>query len=314
MKALITGGAGFIGSHITATLASKGVEVVVVDDLSMGKKENIKGLKGVTFLKADVRNKEFMHELLKKEKFDYVLFLAAIASVADSVDRPMMTHSINQEAVLDTLDFIRQSKLSIKKFLFTSSAAVYGNAPELPKKENSTIDPQTPYAIDKFASERYVIDYGKLYDMPTVCVRFFNVYGPRQNPSSPYSGVISIITKCLMEGKTFTMYGDGSQTRDFIFIDDVSDAVVSLLENSKSPDVFNIARGEENSLNQLISTYEKVSGKKLSVDYQAERGGDIKRSVADVSKLTGTGFRPKVSLEDGLDIYWQYNQVRGMRK
>ena len=231
-KVLVTGGAGFIGSNLVDQLIQDGDEVVIVDDLSMGLASNIPSSPKVTFYEHSITDHGFMKDLLLKEQFDYIYLLAAIASVADSVARPYETHQINQEANIFILETIRQHKLPIKKVLFTSSAAVYGNNPELPKREDSTIDPLTPYAIDKFATERFVIDYGKLYNIPTVAVRFFNVYGPRQNPKSPYSGVLSLITQAAKHQAAFTIFGDGEQTRDFVFIKDVIQALCLLTKGS----------------------------------------------------------------------------------
>lgn len=237
----MTGGAGFIGSNLVDQLVQDGDEVIVVDDLSMGLASNIPSSPKVTFYEHSITDHGFMKDLLLEEQFDYIYLLAAIASVADSVARPYETHQINQEANIFILEIIRQHKLPIKKVLFTSSAAVYGNNPELPKREDSTIDPLTPYAIDKFATERFVIDYGKLYNIPTVAVRFFNVYGPRQNPKSPYSGVLSLITECFKNQQVFTLFGDGEQTRDFIFIQDVLLALHLIMSNSQAVhEVYNV--------------------------------------------------------------------------
>lgn len=257
MKALVTGGAGFIGSHLVDYLVEQGLDVVVVDDLSMGDLKNIHHQDHVDVYIEDVRNKEFIQQLLQREKPDYIYFLAAIASVADSIERPAETHSINHTAVFDMLEYIRKTELPIKKFLFTSSAAVYGNLPELPKKEDSRVDPLSPYAIDKYSTERFVLAYGNLYDLPTVCVRFFNVYGPGQNPSSPYSGVLSILTECFDKNKAFTLYGDGKQTRDFVYIDDVIQALWLITTSKTKHEVFNVANGHETSLNSIIHIYEK---------------------------------------------------------
>lgn len=304
-KVLITGGAGFIGSNLAHNLVNNN-EVVIVDDLSMGKKENISDI-DVRFYKHNVCDYDFMHQLLSDEKFDYIYYLAAVSSVADSVVRPFETHRVNQESVLNTLEYIRQNDLPIKKFLFTSSAAVYGNYQDFPKKEDGRVQPLTPYAVDKYASERFTIDYNRLYGIPTVAVRFFNVFGPRQNPDSPYSGVLSIITDCLKNGKPFILYGDGKQTRDFIYVDDVVNALikVSRLNNSNST-VYNIANGKETSLIEIIRAYEKISGKKLEIIRKEKRNGDITRSVADISKLKKIGFNPRWTLQDGLKKYWNY--------
>lgn len=306
-RILITGGAGFIGSFLAHKLVANDDQVVIVDDLSMGRVENLADIKDkVTFYKHTVCDEHFMHELLLKGNFDYIYYLAAVSSVADSVVRPWYTHLVNQESVVNTLEFIRANKLSIKKFLFTSSAAVYGNTSDFPKTENSHIDPLTPYAIDKYASERYTIDYGRLYNIPTVAVRFFNVYGPRQNPNSEYSGVLSIVTKCLKENKPFTLYGDGSQTRDFVYVEDVIDALIKISTETNEPTVYNIANGNETPLINVIHTYEDIAGMKLNIIQKEARQGDINKSRADVSKLKGIGFEPQWTLHDGLTNYWKY--------
>lgn len=303
-KILITGGAGFIGSNLAHALVNNN-EVVVVDNLSMGKRENISDI-NVSFYEHDVCDSAFMHKLLSRENFDYIYYLAAVSSVADAVIRPMETHSVNQESVLDTLEYIRQKDLPIKKFLFTSSAAVYGNYQDFPKKEEGRVQPLTPYAIDKYASERFTIDYGNLYGIPTVAVRFFNVFGPKQNPESPYSGVLSIITKCLKYNKPFLLYGSGLQTRDFIYVEDVVNALIKVAMIDAKPTVYNIANGKETSLLQMIKFYEKISGRKLKIVKRKGRSGDITRSVADISKLKSIGFEPQTSLPEGLKKYWDY--------
>ena len=196
--------------------------------------------------------------------------------------------------------------MPIKRFLFTSSAAIYGNLPDFPKSEDSHVQPLTPYAVDKYASERFTIDYGNLYGLPTVAVRFFNVYGPRQNPDSPYSGVLSIITKCMKNNQPFTLYGDGSQTRDFVYVGDVVDALIKISTETKESTVYNIADGGETPLIDVIHTYEDISGVKLNISYKENRSGDISKSKADISKLRKIGFEPSWSLHEGLKKYWDY--------
>ena len=305
-KYLVTGGAGFIGSNLTAKIVAAGGYVHIVDDLSMGKRENIDYLdkEKIIFHKESITDYDFMQELLIRENFDYIGLLGAVASVADSVENPYKTHQINQEANINIFETIRKNNLNPKKILFASSAAVYGNNPELPKKESSPIEPLTPYAIDKFASERYALTYGRLYALPTVAARFFNVYGPKQNPSSPYAGVLSIILNCLKENKQFKLYGDGSQTRDFTYVEDVVDAILLLLHNERLVnDVYNVATGNSVSLNKVIGIFEKVLHKKLKREILSERQGDIKFSEADISKITAVSFKAKYAISAGLKKY-----------
>lgn len=305
-KILITGGAGFIGSNLAKALVKEeDNKVVVVDDLSMGQIENLEGL-DLRFIEHDVTDKEFMHHLLREYKFDYIFFLAAVASVADSVERPLETHAVNQEAVLDTLEFIHHNNLPLKRFLFTSSAAVYGNLPDMPKSETTRCQPLTPYAVDKYAAERFTIDYEGLYGVPTVAVRFFNVFGPNQNPDSPYSGVLSIITDKLKNNEVFNLYGDGSQTRDFIYVADVVKALRLVATKTPKATVYNVAQGGETSLLDLIKMYERVAGRKLKINYMPARKGDITKSIADISKIKSIGFKPDWPLGRGLKAYWKY--------
>lgn len=306
VKALVTGGAGFIGSNLVISLVEKGYQVTVVDDLSMGVKANLATVADqVEFHEHDVCDHEFMHSILD-EDFDYIYYLAAIASVADSVERPYETHQVNQESVVDTLEYLRVKGYQPKKFLFTSSAAVYGNYPELPKREDSRVQPLTPYAVDKYASERFTIDYGDLYGLSTVAVRFFNVFGPRQNPNSPYSGVLSIVTNCLLTDQQFTLYGDGSQTRDFIYVKDIVNALIFISEKTDSHGVYNIGYGKKHALLDVIRMFEEAAGKKLKIQFAEARNGDIQESLADITRLKELGFKSNWGLENGLREYWEY--------
>lgn len=310
MKYLVTGGAGFIGSTLTNYL-TKEHQVVVVDDLSMGKKENLDKTDNLTFIEGSVTNPELMSKVLTDYKFDYIFHLAAIASVADSVARPVETHQVNFDSVLFMLEQIRQKQAQLKRLVFSSSAAVYGDEPTLPKAEESVIRPLTPYAIDKFAAEKYVVDYYHLYNVPTSAVRFFNVYGPNQNPSSPYSGVISILVdryKKLLAGNSssFTMFGDGQQSRDFVFIEDVIQALLLVAESEESlGEQYNVGTGSATTLTQLIATIDTTLNIKLPVDYQAARGGDIKDSLANISKLKSLGYQPNYTIDLGMKKYLQ---------
>lgn len=304
-KYLVTGGAGFIGANLTELLLTDSTnKVVIVDDLSMGLKQNIPTSDRVTFYEHSITDHDFMSKLLLKEHFDYIVLLAAVASVADSVERPYATHQVNQEANLNVLETLRVNNVAFKKLYFASSAAVYGDSPELPKQETMAVKPLTQYAVDKFATEREVLNYGRLYNMPVVCTRFFNVYGPKQNPQSPYSGVLSIMMDSLKHDKPFTFFGDGEQTRDFIYVGDVVRAVKGLVEDPDiRDDVFNVANGQQTTLNQVAAELEEITGKKLNSTHKDPRAGDIRDSYADVSKINQFDFIQHTSLSEGLAKY-----------
>ncbi len=305
---LITGGAGFIGSTLANHLGEEHV-VIVVDDLSMGKVENLDMTKNITFIEGDVAEKSLMEEIMKANKFDYIFHLAAVASVADSVARPVETHRVNFESVLMILELIRKYQHDLKRIVFSSSAAVYGDEPTLPKKEESVIRPLTPYAVDKFAAEQYVLDYCHLYDVPGSAVRFFNVYGPNQNPNSPYSGVISILVdrykkQIAGEATSFTIFGDGSQSRDFVYIDDVIQALLLVAnEEAALGKQFNVGTGKATTLLELIHAINEILGVELTLEYKEERSGDIHDSLADITKIQSIGYQPKYSILSGMTNY-----------
>jgi UDP-glucose 4-epimerase len=305
---LITGGAGFIGSTLANYLSNEN-SVVVIDDLSMGKKDNLVKNSNLKFINGSVTNKEVMSDVLINNNFDYIFHLAAIASVADSVERPVETHQVNFESVLLLLELIKNYQKDLKRLVFSSSAAVYGDEPTLPKQEESVIRPLTPYAVDKFAAEQYVLDYYHLYGIPTSAVRFFNVYGPNQNPESPYSGVISILVdryKKLQSGveTQFTLFGDGSQSRDFVFIEDVIQALLLVANKEEALGrQFNVGTGNAISLIELIKVIDEALELSLTVKHETERDGDIKDSVADISRLKSLGFKPNFSIHEGMQKY-----------
>jgi len=305
---LITGGAGFIGSTLANHLSNEN-SVIVIDDLSMGKEENLLKCSNLEFINGSVTDEKLMEDILSNNKFDYIFHLAAIASVADSVERPVETHQINFESVLMLLELIRKYQKDLKRLVFSSSAAVYGDEPTLPKKEESVIRPLTPYAVDKFAAEQYVLDYNHLYGVNTSAVRFFNVYGPNQNPESPYSGVISILVDCYKklyngEKTKFTLFGDGSQSRDFVFVEDAIQALLIIASKEESlGKQFNVGTGNALALNNLIEVIDEILDVKLTITYKAERDGDIKDSVADVSRLKALGYAPNFTIEKGIKNY-----------
>jgi UDP-glucose 4-epimerase len=309
MKVLVTGGAGFIGSHIVEELLHQDEEVVVIDNFSMGSMDNLPNHKNLTVVEGDISSQDTVVSVFQNHKFKKVFHLGAIASVAASVEEPLQTHQTNLEATLYLLEEARKQG-GLERFVFASSAAVYGDEPTLPKKEMSAIRPLTPYAIDKFASEQYVLAYSRLYDLPAAAVRFFNVFGNRQNPSSPYSGVVSILTdkfKQLInkEEATFTLFGTGDQTRDFIYVKDVVKANLLVSHHPQAiGKTFNVGTGDSISLNELISLYQEITDVELPIVKDEERSGDIKESYSDITELKSLGFSLEYSMKDGLLEYW----------
>lgn len=308
---LITGGAGFIGSSL-ANLLLKENKVLVLDDLSMGDFSNLDKSKNLTIVEGSVTDRDLLRDIFSENDFDYIFHLAAIASVADSVVRPYETHLVNFESTMYILELLRKDKKSLKRLVFSSSAAVYGDEPSLPKKEQSEIRPLTPYAVDKFASEQMIMAYSQLYDIPASATRFFNVYGPKQNPESPYSGIVSILVDRIKNDKELIVFGDGEQYRDFVYIEDVLQALNLIAQSEDSiGQVYNVGIGEETSLNDLIKAIEAYSQKEIKKSYSQVREGDIKESVSDISKLKGIGYEPKFSLTDGIGKYLEYELKNG---
>ncbi len=296
--AIVTGGAGFIGSHLSEELANRGYRVVIIDDLSTGKKENIQKLikqTNVEFHQGSVNHSPLLQKLFKGA--DYVYHQAAIPSVPRSVESPLASHETNLTGTLNVLMAARNSR--VKKVVYASSSSVYGDAPTLPKNENMPPDPQSPYAVTKLTGEYYCQVFQQVYGLATVCLRYFNVYGPRQDPNSEYAAVIPKFIKRISEGQPPIIFGDGEQTRDFTFIGDVVEANLQFAENSAGG-VFNIGSGKNITINELATMVLKIIGKHLEPVYQSPRPGDIKHSLADISKARGFGYNPHYSLEQGL--------------
>ncbi|MGV3083889.1 NAD-dependent epimerase/dehydratase family protein [Enterococcus dispar] len=309
-KILITGGAGFIGSTLAKKLA-KNNDIYIIDDLSMGKLENLdlQLNNNIKFIQGSVTDTNLMTDLLSENTFDFIYHLAAIASVADSVERPIETHQVNFESVLLLLELCKKYQNTLKRLVFTSSAAVYGDEPTLPKHEESVIRPLTPYAIDKFAAEQYVLDYNHLYGLPATAVRFFNVYGPNQNPNSPYSGVISIMIDSYKkqlagENNLFTIFGDGKQSRDFVYVEDVVNALLLVATNNDAlGKQFNVGTGIETTLLDLLEVLDNEFRHQLSFKFEDSRSGDIKDSLANIGRLSKLGYHPAFNINEGLKKY-----------
>jgi nucleoside-diphosphate-sugar epimerase len=295
---LVTGGAGFIGSHISEELSRRGHAVRVADSLMTGKRSNLDHVRGVEFMEGDLADLDFARQAVKG--VEYVLHQAAIPSVPRSVKDPIASNRANVEATLSVLVAARDA--GVKRQVFAGSSSAYGNTPTLPKREDMPSHPLSPYALQKVVGEQYLQMFTNLYGLETVSTRYFNVFGPRQDPSSPYSGVISVFATALLENRSPTIYGDGEQTRDFTYVANVVDGVLRACEAAgASGEVINVATGGRISLNQLFGTMRDLVGATAQPAYAEVRSGDVKDSQADITKARRLlGYQPTVSFEEGL--------------
>jgi UDP-glucose 4-epimerase len=301
MRVLVTGGAGFIGSHLVDALVARGDEVVVLDDLSTGRRENLATAgASARLIVGSVDDLETVRAAV--EGCALVYHEAAIASVQRTVEAPTLTQRTNLAGTLNVLEAARRA--GVRRVVFAGSAAVYGDTETMPLVESQTPRPMSPYAIEKLASEQYMGVWNALYGLETVTLRYFNVFGPRQDPGSPYSGVISIFVDRLTSGRVPTIFGDGAQTRDFVFVEDVVRA--NLLAGtaeaaSVAGRVFNVARGEATDLNALYTMLAQVCGVSAPVVYAPARAGDIRHSLANIGALRDAlGYTPQVPVAEGL--------------
>jgi len=293
---LVTGGAGFIGSHISEELLKRGHRVRVVDNLVTGYQRNLRD--GVEFIKGDLAEREVARAAV--DGMDYVIHQAAIPSVPRSVDKPEESHRANVDSTMQILLASRDA--GIRRVVFAGSSSVYGDQPVLPKTETMPTNPLSPYALQKLMAEMYLQMFTRFYGLETVTTRYFNVFGPRQDPGSPYSGVISLFIKALSDGTTPVIYGDGEQTRDFTYVANVVDGVLRAAETpGVSGQVFNVATNGRVSLNELLETLKKILGSTVQPIYKEARQGDVRDSQADISKAEKMlGYKPTVGLEEGL--------------
>jgi len=320
---IVTGGAGFIGSHLAEELLKRRYKVIILDDLSTGKLQNVGHLTepschcepkapnlasahgrrregeesrhGAEFVRGSVTDPALLKGLFRG--IDYVFHQAAIPSVPRSIETPQATHEANITGTLNVLLAARDS--GVKKVIYASSSSVYGEAPALPKKEDMSPNPQSPYAVTKLAGEHYCQVFHQVYGLPTICLRYFNVYGPRQDPNSQYAAVIPIFIRKVLDSKPPIIFGDGEQTRDFTFVKDVVEANI-LGAESGATGVHNIGRGERVSINRLAELVIKLVGNSVEPVHGEPRLGDVKHSLADISKARQFGYNPKYSLEEGL--------------
>lgn len=298
-RILITGGAGFIGSNIAHAALDKGYDVAVLDDMSTGRQENLSGTSGkITLVKASILDMKKLAAAMRG--VDYVLHQAALASVPRSVKNPVDTNNVNVGGTLNVLLAAREA--GVKRVVCASSSSVYGNLEKLPKKEDMKPCPESPYAVSKLAAEQYAMSFHSVYGLETVALRYFNVYGPRQDPDSQYAAVMPIFIRAMLAGKSPVMFGDGNQTRDFTFVEDVVQANFRAMEAPNAAGLaFNIAFGKRITLNNLVEKINEVTGKSINPAYDKERPGDVKHSLADISLAKKVlGYSPEYSVDDGL--------------
>jgi nucleoside-diphosphate-sugar epimerase len=295
---LVTGGAGFIGSHLTEALVTRGHRVRVADSLITGKQSNLEHISGIEFLEGDLADLEVARKAVAG--CEYVLHQAAIPSVPRSVQDPLTSNRANVDGTLNVLLASRDA--GVKRLVFAASSSAYGDTPMLPTHERMPTNPLSPYALQKVIGEEYLRMFTRLYGLETVAIRYFNVFGPRQDPSSPYSGVISVFATALLENRSPTIFGDGGQTRDFTYVANVVDGVLRACEApGASGEIINVATGGRISLNQLFEEMKKLVGATVSPTYAEARRGDVRDSQADITKARELlGYQPIVSFEDGL--------------
>lgn len=295
---LVTGGAGFIGSHLAEELVRRGERVRVVDSLITGKRQNLAHLPAVEFIEGDLAEFDVARRAVAGA--EYVLHQAAIPSVPRSVQDPITSNRANIDASLNVLVAARDA--GVRRVVYAGSSSAYGNTPTLPKLETMPTAPLSPYALQKLVAEQYCQMFTRLYGLETVTIRYFNVFGPRQDPSSPYSGVISLFISALCEGRRPKIYGDGEQTRDFTYVANVVDGVLRACKaDDASGEVINVATGGRVSLNQLFRTVRDLVGADLEPVYDGPRAGDVRDSQAEITKARRIlGYAPTVLFEEGL--------------
>ena len=307
MRYLVTGGAGFIGSNTVDELVRRGHSVVVLDDLSAGKEENLADVRSkITFVKGSITDLEAVQKATHQA--EYVIHLAARTSVPRSVKDPLETNRINVEGTLNVLVAARDNK--VKRFVFAASSSAYGETPALPKVESMEPNPISPYGVTKYVGELYASVFGRCYGVETVCLRYFNIFGPRQDPDSPYSGVLSRFAAALLADESPVVYGDGEQTRDFTFVENAVQANLLACEApGVAGQVFNVGTGGRVSLNQTLQLLRGIAVKKQPTKFEPPREGDIRDSQADISKAKEMlGYQPTVSFREGLERTYAWYQ------
>ncbi len=296
---VVTGGAGFIGSNIVEKLVRAGEEVRVVDNMATGHRENLDCVGDAARLfEGSICDADLLRQAF--DGADYVLHQGALASVPRSVADPVATNHVNVTGTLQVLEAARAC--GVKRVVYASSSSVYGDVPTLPKREDMTPQPKSPYAVSKLAAEHYCQVYNSVFGLETVALRYFNVFGPRQDPASQYAAVIPIFIRCIYEGEAPQVHGDGEQSRDFTFVDDVVAANIQAAKaDGAAGAVCNLGRGERHTLNKLLGLLQDIIGKRVEANYGPDRAGDVKHSEADVTRAREAfGYDPQVTFEEGL--------------
>jgi UDP-N-acetylglucosamine/UDP-N-acetyl-alpha-D-glucosaminouronate 4-epimerase len=302
---LVTGGAGFIGSNLVESLLNRGEKVRVIDNFSTGKRENVIPFLGdIELVEGDIRSYHVVHEAVRG--VDYILHQAALPSVPRSIADPITTHEVNTNGTLNVLNAAKD--LGVKRVVFASSSSIYGNNPELPKNELMMPDPLSPYAVSKLTGEKYMKVFNQLYGLETVSLRYFNVFGPRQDPTSQYSAVIPKFITAMMRGVSPTIYGDGEQSRDFTFILNVINAnILACTAEGAAGEEMNVACHERITLNSLVKGINGILGSAVEAKYDDPRMGDVKHSYAAVGKAKSTiEYSPEIGFQSGLEKTVQY--------
>ena len=305
MRYLVTGGAGFIGSNLVDEIVRRGHQVTVLDDLSTGKESNLQESRGkIDFCQGTIADLSAVRSACQGA--DYVLHLAARTSVPKSVEDPLSTNCVNIDGTLNVLMAAREAR--VRRFVYAASSSAYGETPTLPKSESMPAQPISPYGVTKYAGELYGQVFYRVYGLEFVSVRYFNVFGPRQDPSSQYSGVLSRFMLAVIRGEALVVYGDGEQSRDFTYIDNVVDVTLRACEAAGASGlVLNGGTGARITLNQVLALLGKITGKKIHARYDPPRPGDILHSQADISLARRIlGYEPRVTFEEGLRRTWEW--------
>ncbi len=300
-RALVTGGAGFIGSHLTEALIDRGYEVQVLDNLSSGNLDNLSAVSdhdSFTFIEGDIRNKKLVKRSM--EGVDSVFHQAAVASVKRSFDEPTLVSDVNCTGTAVLLEAAENH--NVDTVVVASSAAVYGSGGELPKHESHPVKPESPYALSKYYTEQATVQLGQQYNIDTVALRYFNVFGPRQDPAGEYAAVVPKFIELMLGGDRPTIFGDGEQSRDFVHIDDVVQANVKAAEGRATGEVVNVASGSRTTINELVGELNDIIGTSIDAEYHEPRPGDIRHSEAAISKVhTTIDYEPAVEFTEGLE-------------